>query len=384
MWTSVLLDDQLALAILKSAIATGHAKLIDPQTESERQQLKAILTQVNRVRSERAALTYALLADNVFLDPTYFGWEVFANLDSNHDCSSRPLIESTSPDFAAVVKPTESGLNYIRTGAFADPQERANLFASLEPLIWRSFTRAKTDLNRRALRDALDLIVLEPMLIDWHKELESEKFDSAVRDTALDNWPHLRLKHDQLRYLRSVCYVAITKGHVAANKVEEARRLNAVYPVSELTFGSNRYRRHHEHFPAARSQDIVVAAGIFLEEVQYWPVLNDISDVLRMREHKHFVEFRDILRQWVTALCGGNIEAEKQIREEIRRANAALRTAATCSEIGRFFAYLGLPLLVLDGLVAPVIGTPITVAGFGLQAYADWKIRKGRWLIIGK
>ena len=40
--------------------------------------------------------------------------------------------------------------------------------------------------------------------------------------------------------------------------------------------------------------------------------------------------------------------------------------------------------MFLDMFVAPVFGAPLTVAGFGLQAYSDWLKKKYRWTIIGQ
>jgi len=48
------------------------------------------------------------------------------------------------------------------------------------------------------------------------------------------------------------------------------------------------------------------------------------------------------------------------------------------------FAYLGLPLMILDALTFSAVGSSMTVTGFGLQAYADWVKSKTRWLIVGK
>lgn len=79
----------------------------------------------------------------------------------------------------------------------------------------------------------------------------------------------------------------------------------------------------------------------------------------------------------------GDDAEQLALRRDIKKANSALRRSATCAKVGRWFTYLGLPLIALDALTLPVFGTPLTVAGFGLQAYADTQQRKGQWLIVG-
>lgn len=386
MWDSVLLDYKFGPSLLKSALLTGDITLIKPASEDEHEQLKAITERINRSKLQEPALTFALLADTVYIDTANLLWDIFFDSSpESDDSSSRPFIEASTAEFSSLVNQTDSAYNFVRTRAYdADPRERANLYASLEPLIWRSFKKSGFKLSRNALRNILDLIVLEPDLIKKNIWGDSKEFADVVRIAAQQKWPHIKLSREQKTYIGDLVSLAITKGQVAANAMEEAQRLNAIYPVKGLSFGQNRYHKDNQHVLMGNSEDIVVAARIFLDEIKYWPKLNNFSDVLRLREHKHFVEFRDILRQWVKAVMEGDKGAEAKLRHEIQRANSALSTSVKCVNAGRFFTYLGLPLLILDVIFAPIFGTPITVTGFALQAFSDWKKRQHRWLIVGE
>jgi hypothetical protein len=260
-------------------------------------------------------------------------------------------------------------------------QEKANLFASLEPLIWSSCKRTGFKLNRNTLRNILDLIVLQPNLTNKNY---SKEFANMAIAAAQQKWPHIKFSKEQKTQIIYLLGRVITKGYIAAYTMEEAHRLNAIYPVKGLSFGRNRYHSDSQQLLLGDSEDIVVAVKVFLDEIKYWPKLNNFSDVLRLREHKHFIEFRDILRQWVKAVREGDKEAEAKLRYEIHRANSALSTSIKCVRAGRFFTYLGIPLLILDIIFAPIFGTPITVTGFALQAFSDWKKRHYKWLIIGE
>jgi hypothetical protein len=67
MWDSVLLNAQFGSSLLKSAILTGDIKLIKPESEDEYNQLKPLTERINRSKLQESALTFALLADTVYI-----------------------------------------------------------------------------------------------------------------------------------------------------------------------------------------------------------------------------------------------------------------------------------------------------------------------------
>jgi hypothetical protein len=178
--------------------------------------------------------------------------------------------------------------------------------------------------------------------------------------------------------------MTIVKGRVAAQQMLKVEQLNAVFPIDHLSFGRDRYPDRTKRFGQFKSEELIAAARLFLQEVRYWPLLRDFNDVLRMRQHRDFKTFRDYMRQWTAALILGDVKEEARIRKEIQSVNKALSRATKCADIGGLITYVGLPLMIIDMFLGPVFGTPLTVAGFGLQTYSDWVKRTNRWMVIGR
>jgi len=378
MWESVLLEETLVRGLLKSAIRSGHISLARPETEDQKQQIDDVLKGINRSKSEESALTYCLLADSLYLDASF--WDVFAQLEDKPPevIESRPLLCTVAPELSAFLNTTNSIQNNFLKSYQRPPQELANMYSALEPLIWRSYKKA--GIARNTLRLALDILVLAPELISIHSEPE---FESEVISKAQERIGR-KVSAEEGEYLGAVAYIAITKGYVAVSKLLEAGRRNAVYPVPGLATGMNRANGIPPYFKAYRSELLMAATKVFLDEIEYWPVVRNIDELLKIRSAHSFIQFRDVLRRWVDAAVRGDDAEQLALRRDIKKANSALRRSATCAKVGRWFTYLGLPLIALDALTLPVFGTPLTVAGFGFQAYADTQQRKGQWLIVGK
>lgn len=386
MWDSVLLDGSLGYAFLKLALDRQYLQMASPEDRSEEWQVERFRQPIMRARCTRDALAYSLLAETVYVDlcqtQIYSGLDL--DIDDERFAERQKPVFTLQPELASFVRLTDSGQNHFVANYLKPAQERANIYAAMEPLIWNSWRRNLPDLGRGVLRDALDLLVVEPSLLEAVHDDDARDFEDLLEDAASRAWSDSPLTTEYLGVLSRACHVATVKAGVAENKIAEAMARNAVYPVRGLSFGRNRYLRGATHFSATSSDDIVASTRVFLDELRYWPVVSDISDVIMIRQKKAFTEFREILRSWVTAVASGDASAEEALRKEIGKANSAMRTSITCASVGRWFTYIGVPMLVLDCFIAPVFGAAMTVAGFGLQAYSDWKSRDSRWLLVGK
>lgn len=386
MWDRVLLRKEYTLTLLRAATESGHVQLLTPETSSEAKQLADLKSAMQNTVHQAAAFRYALLAEEIYLDGSGIQFDVFRELDIEpddaDDIQTRPLITSQSAEFQEFVRLTDSSGNWIKSGAYRhSPQERANTYAALEPLIWASFRRNDWNLERNTLQVLLDMLVLEPHLIDLRMN-RPEEFDAAANTAIARRCSPKKLPVETLRYLRSVLYVAMTKGDVASNELYESEKLGAFYPVPDLSLGRGRKQSDSAPLASVKSDELVAAVGMFVKEIDSWPDINDFSDLLKLRQHKHFSEFRDILGQWTTAITSGNKVEESAVRKELAKANTSMKQVAKCSSIGAFLTYLGLPLLVVDAFFGPVLGTTTTLAGFGFQAYADWQKSRHKWLIV--
>lgn len=391
MWNTILLNDTHTLALMKAASRAGHLKLMTPTTESEKRQLKAVESEIAASPLEQAALTYCLLADNVHMDGSGIGWRIFENTEDDADIEdektfrSSPLIQETSRDFDAFVGTTDSSRNFLTVHkALTQGNEAANAIATLEPLIWRSFHRRGANVSRAELRFVLDVILLEPRLLGLQMSGEQSDFEGVAMETISRLLPPKARERHLVERLSALCSIAITKGSVAANQMAEVERLDAAYPVDNLSLGGDRTSARKSHFRQFESEELVAATGLFLSEVRCWPVLTDFNEVLRLRMHQDFKTFRDNMRRWTSAILRGDLKEEATLRKDIEAANLALSRVTNCTKIGGLLTYIGLPLTIVDMLAGAVFGTPLTVAGFGLQAYSDWVKKKNRWIMIGR
>jgi hypothetical protein len=90
------------------------------------------------------------------------------------------------------------------------------------------------------------------------------------------------------------------------------------------------------------------------------------------------------MRRWTAALVLGDTKEEAAVRKDIELVNKSLARATRCATIGGLVTYIGLPLMIVDMFLGPVFGTPLTITGFGLQAYSDWVKKANHWMIIGR
>ncbi|MEY2479255.1 MAG: hypothetical protein QOI04_182 [Verrucomicrobiota bacterium] len=382
---TILLNDSHSLSLLKAATQSGHIELFKPTTKSEIRQMAATIDCIRSSKLEEAALTYSLLADDVFLDGSNIGWNVYEDVDAEETFTFHHLIGKMSPEAESFVKLTDSSRNFLPViTKLQNPEHTALTLATLEPMIWRSFVRRGSNFSRGELRAALDIIALYPELLPLYGADREAEFDQLVVEGLHTILPELSRRRDVQKRLNWLCSLTIVKGSVAANEVTEAERLNALYPIENLEFGSDRRGFRHDRFREIQSEQLIAATRVFLREVRYWPVLQGFDEVIKLRGEPDFKTFREHMRAWTDAITHGDATAEAKLRKEIACVNASLAKAAKCTEIGGVLTYVGLPLIIIDALTQLPIGSSLSVFGFALQAYSDWVKSANHWMIIGR
>ncbi len=124
---------------------------------------------------------------------------------------------------------------------------------------------------------------------------------------------------------------------------------------------------------------------IFLEEVDAFPVVESIDDVLRLRENRHIENWRQALLEWSLEIRAGRLESEREMRREIRAAMRDLRRVGTMRTISGLMTVLGLPIGVAElvmGIVGP--GFALTSVSVGLEGYSRAKQSQHQWLLLGR
>lgn len=385
MLRNVLLRDRYALGLIRAAKAEQYITLAEPETPAERRQLSSFKAEL-RCAPVTAALRYSLFADQVCLDGSTM-WHLYHHdySDSEPDTISyRDIIASVSDDFSESVCRVDSSENSMYSiRHFLNVEEAARTLAAVEPLVWSSFRRTKPDLTRSDLRIALNLIALNPEIIAVHGYLDSRAFKSVVRETISRLGRRSALLQENAHYWEAICYLSITKGMVALNVLRQAEELRAIVPVP-VSLGARMSATEIDISSMIAHRNLVAGVTLLLKEFKHWPQVTRFSQVLAIRRNRHFSEFRELLRRWIVAFTTADEDTIWRLRGEVYRANKALPRIMTCETWGRFFTYVGLPLLFVDAFLIPVFGASATIAGFGVQGYADWQKSKYGWALVGR
>jgi len=392
MWANILLDDRIALSIVRYALQEKHVSFAHTTNEYEAFQVSWLRRELQGSRA-REALRLALFADQTFLDGARVaGWELaheplppVDEIDFTQDPpKTRPILETQSDSFRetfVLINSIERAFDTHQEFA-SDPERAARNLGCLEPLIWRSYRRERPDITPGVIHAAVNLIVLYPELITLRHTATLAEFTAraveAMEEVLKEPW-----ETNAIEGLGTLCSKVIIKGQSALGKVTEAASHSALYPVRislDRTWRSD--LRAIERIVAY--DKIVTGVRLFLRELQYIPHVETLTDVFRIRSDPRYVEFRSILQRWINAIAMADSGEIRRLRSELFRANQALRTAFKCERIARFFTYVGLPLIAVDAVLGPIFGASATIAGVGVQAYADWRKSRFGWALVGR
>jgi hypothetical protein len=114
------------------------------------------------------------------------------------------------------------------------------------------------------------------------------------------------------------------------------------------------------------------------ELIRYAPTIDNIHDLMRIREDKRVAAFRLALQNWASHLPAGEVAVISEIKDEIKKRNAELRRLENWKAVDRWFYYTTLPV----GFI-PIISEIHSVAGVGLRFYIERKERSN-WLALGR
>lgn len=127
------------------------------------------------------------------------------------------------------------------------------------------------------------------------------------------------------------------------------------------------------------------AYQIYLDEIDIFPELRSINDVLRLRRRPEVKQLRDCLSEWSAHLRNGNRNAEKEMRHQIRRATHELKHLSTMRRVGWWSTVMSLPVGIVELLVGSSGVGGLILAALGTSSLVrSERIKKQRgWLLIG-
>lgn len=395
--SAAFLVGSLGRAFIKQCISTKAFRLATPENDFEREQIFDVRKDINRARCDFTSLIYAIMFDKIIIDDTILLGNHLFESRSVEDSSARPLVEAILHELSTWFS-IESGalervdyLSDVGTGKLppvlkgvheASEKEQATFMSLIEPILWHRLKalRKKKLITREILRDILDLLILRPEIISIRDSIvagEEEKIPTTYLKPLFFKY---HMDEISIRYFRNMIYTVLVKSGVALTQLRIAIKHSAVMPIPSLTFGKN--RNLSKYLNAIKKDNVTVGIRLLLDEVEYWPVVHNLNDVLRLREKPYMQEFRNFLRQWVHAIEIGDKKEESKLGSEIRAANLSLKRTTKCRKVGRIMVYIAIPFIVLDAIWLPVFGPSLGLAGFGLQVYADKLMGKHRWITV--
>lgn len=115
------------------------------------------------------------------------------------------------------------------------------------------------------------------------------------------------------------------------------------------------------------------------EELGYAPVVNNLDDVLRLRNNKSIVRFRKLLFEWCQQLPSGDEQVLNRIKADLQKANKELRKLDKWKTVDRWLFWVQLPTALI-----PVVSTVVTMASFTTRAWIERREPTNSWICIGR
>jgi hypothetical protein len=130
--------------------------------------------------------------------------------------------------------------------------------------------------------------------------------------------------------------------------------------------------------PSDRQHVFNICQIAMKEEIGYAPVVTGIDDVLRLRNDKRIIRFRQLLEEWCATLPSGDVALLKTIKADMQKANKELRHLDKWRTVDRWLFWAQLPTTLI-----PIVSTLVTVVSFGVHLKLEHG-EKNCWVGIGR
>ena len=124
-----------------------------------------------------------------------------------------------------------------------------------------------------------------------------------------------------------------------------------------------------------------VAIDRFANEGLFLPVPRTLSEAQEIRTHQAVSDFRQVVWGWCDAAATGDSLLLKKLTNDIDNAAKVLQRKRGVEKVGKYLAFAGLPLSVVEMLLGlPVIGPVVTAVGFVTQMLSELDQKRNRWV----
>ena len=394
-WDNIFFVDSLAIKFLHHCYDEGLLTLASPETEDEKSQIDHFKNSVMSGPLTHDVLHYCLIADRIVVSPSRVSLHLFSSLSDesieNNSVTERPTIAGIEANLASqldLIDPSDEfwrhekfavgGQHPLNRGQYMNPKEKAHVFKALEPLIWyRSSEYLKRcGLTRSFLTILLDVFIAEPNAIDC---IQNEVPLSRDAMTFIQR----RLKvsaEDIVRYFIAPAEIIVTKAAVAAAWARASIRYSAALPIPNIKLKQLDVTNELTNL-AIRPDQTIATVALFLKEVEFWPKVQTIKDVLRLKSDPSMKEFQFLIKTWCASIALGDTDTEAKVRSEISKANRSLAKLHKCQTLSRFLTYSSVPFIFAQGWLQS-LGTGVTIVSVAAQAYFDRLSTKRRWALL--
>jgi len=122
----------------------------------------------------------------------------------------------------------------------------------------------------------------------------------------------------------------------------------------------------------------------FKDENLVFPEVTSFSEVSRLRRDKRFADFRETLAFFAEEMAGGQERGIRKIRDDVKKANVALKSIGRCRKIGDIVTVLSLPTFIIDLIAASgIAGLSLSLIGTGIIVYSKIQEKQHNWILLG-
>lgn len=380
---SIILDEGYSRGLLRAALREGYARPLGEPTE---QDTKEIVTSYKRSRFSERALGFALLYPNVYL---------------YHLCDALDLSPLMKELPIRVLTPRSAELNYYSYLRSKEGNQNAIDFApavlprlgylvrGAKPKAFR-ITKNNYNIFLAAVQrcpEPIDLI-FDSKIFEFGIDSYATEF-AVSKDSFLSQLqknPENRKEIQAWITLKTIVMIGKISQIISdtTGLVEHSGKLRSPAAIS-WTIPASVQRSEYWNSIQDPAQAAIKCFYIFLKEVDAFPDISSIEDVLRLRNDPRIENWRNSIGEWASAIRSSSITGERKVRREIKAAMRDLRYVGKLRKVSGLLMFFSLPVAVAEAMIG-VLGPGIMLSTFSTMAeiysrHREWKLR---WMFLGR
>jgi len=377
-FSRIVLDAEISLGLQVCLAKGGFAK---PESDSwiPRRALK------RGERYYRRALDYLLLYDQVLI-PIDDCWVELTD-NASEFCKIMP----DRPKWRLLPKWKDWALEYMLQISDTSKKIHHHYKTDISEIpILNVFTKKDINLLYSIRSFLLPYLRTRPSV--FYRSLHSGEFDMAMayiikNQDAMNFWSDIgkksRTERDKLAWDLEL-YVSRIFMELKQLEWLMSKSANLNVPVATPRVKIKKDKVNKKGIPPS-DDSYWKAYQIYLEEIEIFPDLRTINDVIRLRQKPEIKKVRNSLREWSLCIRAGEENAEKEMRKEIKNAIHKVKRLGPVKKIGWWSAVMSLPIGIAELLIgSPGIGGLILASlGTASLIYSRKMKKQNDWFLIG-